>query len=161
MWTNYIYLAERFGAFEIRILRYCLGTSLEEHKTNQQGIRQEVNVMSVLDRMRKKLQLFGHVCRKKRNKDIRRVYAMRVEGRRNRRHRKHRLKDTAKKDLQSLGEEDAHDRIRWKRITELCLRQAPVQDKAEIGEDICTCKICMFYSLYNVLVHFEPSLLYN
>jgi len=40
---------------------------------------------------------------------------------------KHRLQDTIKKDLQScsLNEEDAQDRVRWRSVIELSLRQPP------------------------------------
>ena len=67
MWTDYIYLAERFGASEMRILQYCLGISLVERKTNQQGIGQEVNVMSVLDRMKKGCSCLD-ICAEKKEK---------------------------------------------------------------------------------------------
>ena len=126
-WPLTDYLAERFSVCEMRMLRYCLGISLEEHKTNE-SIRQEANVMSVLDLMRRRrLQWFGHVCRREEDDDIRRVHEMRVEGKRNRGRPKHRWKDTIKKDLQScsLSEEDAQDRIRCRGLIELGLRQAP------------------------------------
>jgi len=55
-------LAERVGIFEMRILRYCPGVSLEEHKTNESiSIRQEAKVMDVLKLMRRRrLQWFEH-----------------------------------------------------------------------------------------------------
>ena len=115
------------------MLRYCLRISLEEHKTNE-SIRQEANVMSVLDLMRRRrLQWFGHVCRREEDDDIRRVHEMRVEGKRNQGRPKHRWKDTIKKDLQScsLSEDDAQDRIRWRGLIELGLRQAPATHSGE------------------------------
>ena len=122
-WPLTDYLAERFSVCEMRMLRYCL----EEHKTKE-SIRQEANVMSALDLMRRRrLQWFGHVCRREEDDDIRRVHEMQVEGRRNRGCPKHRWKDKIRKDLQScsLSEEDAQDRIRWRSLIELGLLQAP------------------------------------
>jgi len=37
---------------------YCLGITLEEHKTNK-SIRQEVKIMNVLELMKRGLQRFG------------------------------------------------------------------------------------------------------
>ena len=46
MWPLMDYLAERFSVCEMRILRYCLGISLEENRTNK-SIREESNVMKI------------------------------------------------------------------------------------------------------------------
>ena len=135
-WPLTDYLAERFSVCEMRMLRYCLGISLEEHRTNE-SIREEANVMNILDMMkRRRLQWFGHVCRREREEDIRKVYELRVEGRRSRGRPKHRWKDTIKKDLQScsLNEEDAQDRIRWRSLIELGLRQAPATRTGQSGD---------------------------
>ena len=50
-WPLTDYLAERFSVCEMRMLRYCLGISLEEHRTNE-SIREEANVMNILDMMK-------------------------------------------------------------------------------------------------------------
>jgi len=61
---------------EIRMLRYWLGYTLEEHKTNE-SIRQKAKVMnSGLDTS----------CRREKEDDIRRVHVMKVAGKRNRGH---------------------------------------------------------------------------
>ena len=99
-WPLTDYLAERFSVCEMRMLRYCLKISLEKHKTNE-SIRQEANVMSVLDLMRRRrLQWFGHMCRREEDDDIRRVHEMRVEGRRSRGRPKYRWKDTISNPVQ-------------------------------------------------------------
>ena len=75
---------------------------------------------------------------KERDENIRRVHEIRVKGKRNRRHPKHRWKNTIRKDLQSLSDEDVQERIRWKSLTELSGRHPlPVQNRAEIGEKFC------------------------
>jgi hypothetical protein len=72
-WPLTDYVAERFSVCEMRMLRYCLGISLEKHKTNE-SIRQEANVMSVFDlRRRRRLQCL-HVCRREEYDDLRRVH---------------------------------------------------------------------------------------
>jgi len=56
----------------MRMLRYCLGITLE-HKTNE-SIRQEANVMNVLELMNRiRLQWFRNICRREKEDDIRRV----------------------------------------------------------------------------------------
>ena len=76
---------------------------------------------------------------KERDENIRRVHEIRVKGKRNRRHPKHRWKNTIRKDLQSLSKEDVQERIRWKSLTELVSGRhpLPVQNRAEIGEKFC------------------------
>ena len=77
-------LMDRISSCEMRMLRYCMGISLEEHRRNE-DITAEAKIMPIKDVMRKKrLEWFGHVCRRKRDEDIRRVYEMRVEGSRGR-----------------------------------------------------------------------------
>jgi len=59
---------------------YCLGVTLEEHKTNA-SIRHEVKVMNVLELMRRRrLQWFGYICRREKEDGIRRVHGLKVAG---------------------------------------------------------------------------------
>ncbi|XP_046863244.1 uncharacterized protein LOC124456989 [Xenia sp. Carnegie-2017] len=51
-WPVTDYLAEKISVCEMRMIRYCLGVSLEEHRTNE-SIREEANVMSILKLMRR------------------------------------------------------------------------------------------------------------
>jgi len=120
--------------FEIRMLRYCLGITLEEHKTNE-NIRQEAKVMNVLELMRRRLQWFGHIC-KREKEDIRRVHEIKVVGKRNWGRPKHRWHDTTRKDLQScsLNEEDAQNRVRWRSLINLGLRQPPATRTGQSGD---------------------------
>jgi len=77
------YLAERVSVSEMRMLRYCLGITFEEHKTNG-SIRQEAKEMNVLEpTRRRRLQWFGHICRREKEDDIIRVHEMKVAGKRN------------------------------------------------------------------------------
>ena len=68
--------------------------------------------------------------------DINRVCEWRVEGGRNRGPLKHRWIYAIRKDLQScsLSEEDAQDRIRWRSLVELGLRQAPATRTGQSGD---------------------------
>ncbi|XP_046848167.1 uncharacterized protein LOC124441744 [Xenia sp. Carnegie-2017] len=135
-WSVTDYLAEKISVCEMRMIRYCLGVSLEEHRTNE-SIREEANVMSILKLMRRKrLQWFGHVCRREEDVDIRRVYEMQMEGRRKRGRPKHRWKDTIRRDMQLCGvkEEDTQDRAAWRSLIELGLRQRPATRAGQSGE---------------------------
>jgi len=81
-WPVTEYLAERVSECEMRMLCYCLGTTLEEHKTNK-SIRQEAKVRNVLELMRRRrLQRFGHIRRREKEDNIRRVHEMKVKGKR-------------------------------------------------------------------------------
>jgi len=90
-WPVTDYLAERVSVCKMRMLRYCLGVTLEEHKTNE-SIRQEAKLMNVLELIRRRrLQWFGHnICRREKEDDIRRVHELKVAGKRNRGRPKHR-----------------------------------------------------------------------
>jgi len=113
-WPVIDYLAERVSVCEMRMLRYCLGVTLEEHKTKA-SIRQEAKVINVLELMgRRRLQWFGHICRREKEDDIRRVHELKVAGKRNRGRPKHRWHNTIRKDLKScsLNEEDAQNKVR-------------------------------------------------
>ena len=64
----------------MRKLRYCLGRSLESDKTRE-SVRQEANVTSVLDLIRRRLQWFEHVCgRKKERRRHQKSNQMRIKG---------------------------------------------------------------------------------
>ena len=83
----------------MRMLRYCLQISLLEHQKNEE-IRREANVMPILDVMRKRrLEWFGHVCRREKEDDIRRIYKLKMEGK--------------WCDLNRVGTED---RLQWKNL---------------------------------------------
>jgi len=84
--------------------------------------------MNVLELMRRKrLQWFGHICKREKEDDIRGVHELKCAGKRNRGCPKHRWHDTIRKDLQfcSLNKEDVQDRVRWRSLIELDLRQPP------------------------------------
>ena len=135
-WPVTDYLEDKISVCEMRMLRYCLGISLEEHRTNE-SIREEANVMAIADLMkRRRLEWFGHVCRREEDVDIRRAYDMKIQGRRKRGRPKHRWSDTIKKDLHScdLREEDAQHRSRWRGLIELGLRQAPATRTGQSGD---------------------------
>ena len=120
-------LMDKVGSCEMRMLRYCMGISLEEHCRNE-DITSEAKIMPIRDVMRKRrLEWFGHVSRRERDEDIRRVYEMRVEGSRGRGRPKQRWSDTINADLRwlDLDRSDASDRVRWKSLVELGVRQKP------------------------------------
>jgi len=124
-------LEDRICATEMRMLRYIHGISLEEHRRNEE-IRKEAGVEDISVLMRKRrLQWYGHVCRRKEEDDIKRVTNLRVEGGRGRGRPKHRWKDTVNADMKlwSLETEDAEDRDRWRSLMELGALQQPVTRK--------------------------------
>ena len=113
-----------------------MGISLEEHRRNEE-ITAEANIMPIRDVMRKKrLEWYGHVCRRESDEDIRRVYEMKVEGSRGRGRPKQRWSDTINADLRWLGLErgDTSDRIRWRSLVELGVRQKPATRSGHGGE---------------------------
>ena len=129
-------LMDKVGSCEMRMLRYCMGISLEEHRRNE-DITSEAKIMPIRDVMRKRrLEWFGHVSRRERDEDIRRVYEMRVEGSRGRGRPKQRWSDTINADLRwlDLDRSDASDRVRWKSLVELGVRQKPATRSGHGGE---------------------------
>ena len=126
-WPITGYQADKISVCEMRMLRYCLGISLEEHRRNEE-ILEEAGVMPIKDLMRKKrMQWYGHVCRREQEEDIRMVYNLRVEGRRSRGRPKQRWSDTVNSDLRWLGleNEDPGDRMRWRSLVEWKIGQKP------------------------------------
>ena len=104
-----------------------MGISLEEHRRNEE-ILEEAGVMPIKDLMRKKrMQWYGHVCRREPEEDIRMVYNLRVEGKRSRGRPKQRWSDTVNSDLRWLGleNEDPGDRMRWRSLVEWKIGQKP------------------------------------
>ena len=96
-------LAEKLNSCEMRMLCYCLRISLLEHQRNEE-IRRKANVMPILELMRKRrLEWFGHVCRRGKEDDSRKMYELKIEGKRKRRKPKQRWKDTIEKDLKWCG----------------------------------------------------------
>jgi hypothetical protein len=111
-------LSAKLSVCEMRMLRYCMGISLEEHKKNEE-IRKEANVIPIEELMRqKRLEWFGHVCRRKQEEDIKKVFELKVAGKRSRGRPKHRYQDTINKDLlvYNMKKEDAQDRHKWKNL---------------------------------------------
>jgi len=75
---------------------------------------------------RRRLQWFGHICRRDKEDDIRKVHEMKVAGKGNRGCPKHRWHDNIRKSLQSffLNKEDAQDRVRLRSLISLGLLAA-------------------------------------
>ena len=124
-------LEDRLCATEMRMLRYIQSISLEEHKRNEE-IRKQAGVEAISVVMRKRrLQWYGHVCRREEREDIKRVCNIRVGGKRGKGRPKHRWRDTIKADMKmwNMGEEDTDDRIRWRSLIELGAQQKPVTRK--------------------------------
>ena len=63
-------LADKMSSCEMRMLRYCMGISLEDHKRNEE-ITAEAGIMPIRDLMRRKrMQWYGHVRRRESEDDI-------------------------------------------------------------------------------------------
>ena len=113
------------------MLRYIHNISLEEHRRNEE-IRELAGVEPISVLMRKRrLQWYGHVCRRGEKDDIKRVCNIKVDGRRERGRPKHRWRDTINADMKmwELEEKDTDDRIRWRSLIELGALQKPVTRK--------------------------------
>ena len=135
-WPITGHLADKISSCEMRMLRYCLGISLEEHITNEE-IRKLANVLPIQDMMRKRrLEWFGHVCRRNDDEDVKKVVDVNVGGKRKRGRPKHRWKDTISDDLKRCGlkEADTDDRVRWRGLVETKIRQKPTTHKDKSGE---------------------------
>jgi len=61
---------------------------------------------------RRRLQWYGHVRRRDKEKDIRMVTEMRIQGKRKKERSKKMLMDTVKDDMLEYGLSDVDDRIR-------------------------------------------------
>lgn len=98
---------DRVGSREMRMLQYCTGISLDEHRRNEET--SEAKIMPIKDVMRKRR--FGHVCCHKRYEDTRRVYEVRVEKGGGHGRFKQRWHDTVSTDLRwlDLDESDMND----------------------------------------------------
>ena len=128
--------AGKIGSCEMRMLRYCLGISLEEHRRNE-TLTAEAGIVPVKDLMRKRrMQWFGHVCRREADEDIRMVCEMTVGGNRSRGRPKQRWNDTVNADLRwlDLEREDTEDRSRWRSLVELRISQKPTTRSGNSGE---------------------------
>jgi hypothetical protein len=124
-------LEDRLSTTEMRMLRYIFNISLKEHRRNEE-IRGEAGVVPINVLMRKRrLQWYGHVCRREGKEDIKRVSNIRVEGKRRRGRPKHRWKDTINADMKmwQLKTSDTDDRARWQTLIELGAKQKPVTRK--------------------------------
>ena len=129
-------IMDKVGSCDMRMLRYCMGISLEEHRRNEE-ITSEAKIMLIRNVMRKRrLEWFGHVSRRERDEDIRRVYEMRLEGSRGRGRPKQRWNDTINADLRwlDLDRSDESDRVRRKSLVELGVRRKPATQSGHGGE---------------------------
>jgi hypothetical protein len=115
----------------MKMLRYIHGISLEEHRRNEE-IREQAGVEAISTLMRRRrLQWYGHVCRREDQDDIKRVTNIKVDGARTRGRPKHRWKDTINADMKmwKLDTDDTKDRTRWRSLIELGAKQKPVTHK--------------------------------
>jgi hypothetical protein len=131
IWPLTKYLEDRISSTEMRMLRYIHGISLEEHRRNE-DIRKLAGVEPISVLMRKRrLQWYGHVCRRKDEEDIKRVNNIGVDGKRGRGRPRHRWKDTIRQDMSmwNLDTSDTDDRVRWRSLIELGALQKPVTRK--------------------------------
>ena len=77
-------MEDKLDATEMRMLRHIHGVTYEDHITNEE-IRSEAKVKELSTQMRvKRLQWYGHVCRRDEDEDICRVMEMEVSGKRRR-----------------------------------------------------------------------------
>ena len=101
IWPLTQYLEDRLSSSEMRMLCYIHGISLEEHRGNEEIPNlAQAEAVGVLMRKRR-MEWYGHVCRRDVEEDIRRVSSMSVEGKRKRGRPRHtcRWMDTIQSDM--------------------------------------------------------------
>jgi hypothetical protein len=114
---------------EMRMLRWILGVSLKDRKTNE-DIRQAVGVACITDKIREaRLRWYGHVQRREDDSCIKKIMKAEVYGHRSRGRQKKRWSDTVQQDLVALRlkPKDANDRDKWRRRTHVA-DPSPVRD---------------------------------
>ncbi|XP_061605912.1 uncharacterized protein LOC133466337 isoform X1 [Phyllopteryx taeniolatus] len=104
---------------EMKMLRFALGVTRLE-KIRNELIRGTAKVRCFGDKIREsRLRWFGHVQRRNSEYIGRRMMRMELPGKRARGRPKRRLMDGVREDIRAVGirEEDAGDRLTWKRMT--------------------------------------------
>jgi hypothetical protein len=112
---------DKIKATEMRMLRYIHRIDWKDHVTNEE-VRRMSSIEAIdVSMRRRRLQWYGHVCRRDKEEDIRMVAEMRIRGKRKRGRPKRRWLDTIKDDMQrwGLSKEDTDDRGRWHALIEL------------------------------------------
>ena len=108
------------------------------HKVAAENLYQELesNGPKIIHRLAKTrhrrckdMQWYGHVQRRNSEEDIRKLCEMAQEGSRPRGHPKQRWSDTINVDLRwlDLDGNDAEDRVRWRSLIELGVKQKPAR----------------------------------
>ena len=103
---------------ELKMLRFALGVTRKD-KIRNEHIRGTGKVKRLGDKLREaRLRWYGHVKRRDAQHVCQRVLRMRLPGKRRRGRPKRRYMDAVKEDMEEVGavEEDAEDRMRWKRL---------------------------------------------
>ena len=92
--------------------------------------------MPIKDLIRRRLEWYEHVCRREEDDDIRKVLEMHMYGARARGRPKQRWSDTVRADLRWLGleREDTENRIRWRSLVDMMIRQKPATRTGHGGE---------------------------
>ena len=102
---------------EMRMLRWIMGISLREKKTNK-SIKEMAGVIWIEEKAREeRLRWFGHVKRRVGEEPSRRAMEVNVPGRRKRGRQAKRWMDCVKEDVKHCGmkEEWALDRLMWRK----------------------------------------------
>ena len=104
---------------EMRMVRWITGISLRERRESE-GIRRMAGICGIVDKAREaRLRYFGHVKRREEDHPVREVMDMAVTGRRSVGRQRIRWRDVVRRDMEDLDlrEDDAFDRVAWRRKT--------------------------------------------
>ena len=104
---------------EMRMVRWIAGISLQERRESQ-DIRRMCGICNVIEKAREaRLRYYGHVVRREEEEPIKKVQSMPIPGRRKVGRQRIRWMDVVRRDMREvgLGEGDAGDRNRWRRLT--------------------------------------------
>ena len=123
---------DRLERTQMRMLRWMAGVSRSERRRSE-GVRREFRLDSIADVIcRSRLRWFGHVMRREPTHATRVAYAVEVEGRmpRGRPRLTWRAKVQEDLDRLKLCEDDAKDRVKWRRvIAELSRPTSVIREK--------------------------------
>ena len=115
-WAIKVGVFQRLRATERRMLRMICGVTLKD-KVESTVIASRVGVDNLEDLRQKRLRWFGHIVRRDDGVEIKKVLALKIEGRRKRGRPVKRWIDVVEEDMGKRGvvQQDAGDRASWRR----------------------------------------------
>ena len=120
-WVMKAGLFQRLRATERRMLRMICGVTLKD-MVESTVIASRVGVNDLEEHLRqKRLRWFGHIVRRDEEVEIKKVFELKIEGRRKRGRPLKQWIDVLEEDMKKRGvvQQDAGDREGWRRVVKL------------------------------------------